>query len=267
MAFQEHKAGALVYMTAPVLPLRHAFTTRYGGVSEGPWASLNLGEHRGDAPEAVAENYRRLCAALGVPLESLVFSRQVHGAAVRTVTAADRHRLFEAVPYEADALVTNTRDVTLTIFTADCVPVLLCDPEAGVAAAAHCGWRSSVADILGNTVSAMKALGAAPWEIRAAIGPAIGACCFETGPEVPQAAEHWLGPAEAAPCIRPEPGVPGKFLVDLREANARRLLQLGLLPEHMEISDECTMCKSEKYWSHRATGGVRGSQASLITLL
>lgn len=263
--FHENDCGGLVYMTSAVLPVKHAFTTRFGGVSTGILESLNLGENRGDDEACVRENYRRLCAALDVPVDSLVFSRQVHGAEVRAVTEADRHALFSPVPYEADALVTNQTGLTLTIFTADCVPVLLCDDAERVIAAVHCGWRSSVADILAGTLKAMSSLGAKAENIRAAIGPAIGACCFEVGPEVPEALRLYLG-AEAENYIRPEPGVEGKFLVDLQGANRARLLQLGLRPENVDVSDECTVCKSDKYWSHRATKGQRGSQASLITL-
>ena len=263
--FLENNCGDLVYMTSTAIPAKHAFTTRFGGVSEGIWTSLNLGENRGDDPEHVRENYRRLCAALDLPMDSLVFSRQVHGAEVRVVTAADRHTLFAAVPYEADALVTNQTGLTLTVFTADCVPVLLHDPVHGVIAAVHCGWRSSVADILGNTLREMNALGAQPENIRAAIGPAISACCFEVGPEVPEALRSWLG-ADAEAYIRPEEGVEGKFLVDLKGANRARLMQLGLKADSITVSDECTVCKSDKYWSHRATKGQRGSQASLISL-
>lgn len=262
--FTEHSDGA-VYLTASVLPCRHAFTTRLGGVSEGVYASLNLGERRGDEPERVRENYRRVCLALGVELSSLVFSRQVHGSAVRVVTEDDRHALFAPVPYEADALVTDLTGLTLTIFTADCVPVLLCDPVAGVIAAAHCGWRSSVLDILGGTVETMLRLGARAENLRAAIGPAIGACCFETGPEVPEAVLAWLGGGAEA-FIRPRAGVEGKYLVDLKGANRLRLLRLGLDSRHIDVSGDCTMCRSETYWSHRVTKGVRGSQAALIAL-
>lgn len=265
MKFEMRRHGALEYAVSPILPCRHAFTTRYGGVSTGHLASLNLGENRGDTQENVRENYRRLCSALGMEETSLIFSRQVHGNDVRVVTKADRHALFAPIPYEADALVTNEPGNVLTIFTADCVPVLLCDAEHSVIGAAHCGWRSSVADMLGNTIHEMCRLGAEVKSIRAAIGPSIGACCFETGPEVPEAVENWLG-ADAGAFIRSKADTAGKFLVDLRGANAARLLQLGVPKENISISDECTMCKSEKYWSHRATKGLRGTQASLIVL-
>ena len=263
--FVEHREDGPVYLTSPLLPCRHAFTTRFGGVSEGVFESLNLGEHRGDAPEKVRENYRRLCLSLGVELSSLVFSRQVHGGAVRVVSQADRHELFSPVPYEADALVTNRTGLTLTVFTADCVPVLLCDPVSGVVAAAHCGWRSSVQDILGGTVEAMSSLGARAENIRAAIGPAIGGCCFETDSDVPEAVFRWLG-GDAEALVSAREGAAGKYLVDLKGANRVRLLQLGLAESHVAVSPDCTMCLSGKYWSHRVTKGVRGSQAALIAL-
>lgn len=266
MAFVEHDNNGLRYLSSTLLPVPHGFTTRFGGVSRGSLASLNLGEYRGDAPENVRENYRRLGRALGFAPEDLVFPRQVHGAEVVYACPEQRHRLFDPVPYEADGLVTDLPGQPILCFTADCVPVLLCDPVHRVVAAVHCGWRSSVADILGRAVREMEGLGAQAPEIRAAIGPAIGACCFETGPEVPQAVRDWLGEAAAAHLCRPRPASPGKYLVDLRGANARRLIQLGLSPEHIDISDACTMCQSDKYWSHRVTRGERGSQAAVIFL-
>lgn len=266
MAFVEHDYNGLIYLTSTLLPVPHGFTTRCGGVSEGSLSSLNLGEHRGDVPENVRENYRRLGEALGFDPADLVFPRQVHGAEVVYACPENRHRLFEPVPYEADGLMTDLPGQPILCFTADCVPVLLCDPERRAVAAVHCGWRSSVADILGNAIRGLERLEAQVSKLRAAIGPAIGACCFETGPEVPAALRHWLGDAEAKPFCRARPGAPGKFLVDLRGANARRLVQLGLDPAHIDVSTACTMCQPEKYWSHRVTRGDRGSQAAVIFL-
>ena len=263
--FIENNSGGVVYMTSQAIKNRHAFTTRIGGVSTGIHESLNLGENRGDAPELVEENYRRLEKALEIGHGELVFSRQIHTDNVRVVTEKDAHKLFDPVTYEADALVTAVRGVPLIIFIADCVPVLLEDLEAGVIAAVHCGWRSSVMDILGKTVRRMCELGAAPEKIGAAIGPSIGSCCFETGAEVPEAIDRWLG-QDADRFYEPEKGVPGKFMVDLRGANKQRLLRLGLLEENISVSDECTICKCEKYWSHRVTKGQRGSQAAVIVM-
>ena len=263
MAFVEENENGLVYMRSTLIEARHAFTTRYGGVSGGIFASLNLASSRGDEPEAVRENYRRVCALMGTDENGAAVTKQVHGSAVRAVAAADRHPCLSKVPYEADGLVTAEKGLPLMCFTADCVPALLCDAKAGVIAAVHCGWRSSVGDILKNAVDGMLALGARAEDICAALGPAIGRCCFETDDDVPQAIERWLdGRVEGLFTRRAD----GKTLVDLRAANARRLVSLGLAEEHIDVSDECTFCSHGKYWSHRYTKGLRGSQAAAIVL-
>lgn len=250
-------------MRSTIIPARHAFTTRFGGVSKGGFSSLNLGSNRGDEPEAVRENYRRVCALMRADIDGCAVTKQVHGNIVRLVTAADKHPCMSAVPYEADGIVTNEKHLPIMCFVADCVPVLLYDGESGTAAAVHCGWRPTVADILGEAVKKMRSLGARAENIRAAIGPSIGRCCFETGADVPHAVEAFLNGDTAGLIERREDG---KFLVDLRGVNARRLLQLGLPEENIDISDECTMCSHEKYWSHRYTKGQRGSQAAVIVL-
>ena len=263
MAFLENKKDAVVWMTAENISAPHGFTTRYGGVSEGIFASLNLGEHRGDEPDRVRENYRRICAALDMPPEGLVFSKQIHESTVRYVTAADRHTLFAPVPYAADGLITDQPDVPLIIFTADCVPILLHAPVRGAIGAVHAGWRGTVADITGEGVRQMVSLlDCRPENIRAAIGPCISACCFETGPEVPEAVRAILG-ADAEQWITPKGE---KAMVDLKGINRTLLIRSGVLPEHIETSPECTACSSDKYWSHRVTKGLRGSQATLIML-
>lgn len=265
MDFTQNEKNGLVFMTAPHIKARHAFTTRYGGVSAGHLASLNLGTARGDEPENVRENYRLLAEATGIDVNRMAFTRQVHKADVRVVTEDDIHTLYTEVPYEADGIVTNVPGLALICFTADCVPVLLCDSVHGVIAAVHCGWRSSVGDILAVAIEKMCALGAVPEDICAGIGPAISRCCFEVGGEVVQAVDEYLG-GESDGLYVPEEGAPGKFMLDLKKANARRLQQLGLRPENIDISSECTKCSHDKYWSHRYTKGLRGSQASLIVL-
>ena len=264
MIFTEHKApNGVVYQTAPTIKARHAFSTRFGGVSSGHLASLNLGSNRGDAQENVFENYRLLGEATGIDVYRMAFTKQVHGSVVRVVSEADVHKFGTDVPYEADGVVTNIPGLALICFTADCVPVLLCDDKNGVIAAVHCGWRSSVADILDNAVGEMCALGARPETICAAVGPAISQCCFEVGREVIEAAEQYLGGDLDGLYTA---GNPGKYYLDLKGANARRLLQLGLWEENIAVSDECTFCMHDKYWSHRYTKGARGSQGALIVL-
>ena len=260
--FSENNKNGLVYMTSSVITARHLFTTRYGGVSTGDFASLNLG-NRGDPQENVAENYRRVAAFFGVGRDDCAVTKQVHGNEVRVVTGADKHVCGSKTPYEADGLVTTERGLPIFCFVADCVPALLCDAEHGVIAAVHCG---SVADILGVTVEKMCALGAEPESICAAMGASIGRCCFETDDDVPDAVKKYLG-CDAEEFFDRRPS--GKTMVDLRAANAMRLRQLGLRAENIDVSHECTMCSHEKYWSHRYTqrmGQGRGSLAAGIVL-
>lgn len=263
MAFYLQKFNDCEYMTSDKLASKHIFSTRMGGVSCGVWDSWNFGENRGDEVENVRENYRRAGEIFGVGGDDFVVTRQVHGIEVRIASETDRHKIGEPVPYEIDGLVTNVKGLPILIHIADCVPVLMEDREAGVIAAVHCGWKSSVADILGVAVSKMCAMGAKPENIRAAVGASIGFCCFETDAEVPAAVEKYLG-GDTEGLIKDEAN--GKFHVDLRGANARRLLQLGLIPENIDVSEECTKCNQQKYWSHRGSKGIRGSMCAAIML-
>ena len=265
--FNEKRSGSHVYMTAETIPVRHAFSTRYGGVSGGDFASLNLGFGRGDPDENVLENYRRFGSAVGVDVDRAAYTRQVHGAAVRVVRRADGAAPNAPGGADCDALVTAERGIALFCFTADCLPVLLCDAVHGVAAAVHCGWRSSVQDILGAAVDRMLSLGARPGDIRAALGPAIGAGNFETDSDVPDALRAWLG-HDAEEFIY-SGAAQGKYNVDLRGANARRLEQLGVPRANMALSTECTVACHDKYWSHRycsKRGLERGSHCACIEL-
>ena len=248
------------------LACRHGFSTRPGGVSEGIFASLNLGANRGDPIENVLENWRRFGAAVGADTARFVHGRQVHGALVRVARRGDEHSIAEPAPWgAADGYVTAEPDLPLAVFTADCTPLLMHDPAAGVIAAVHCGWRSTAADIMKNAVEAMVSLGARLQDIRAAIGPGIRRCCFQTGPEVPAAVDELLG-GDAADLYAPDETAPGKYRVDLPGTVRRRLTQLGLAEENIDELGICTMCHPQLYWSHRAMGAQRGSQANMIVL-
>lgn len=243
----------------------HGFSTRLGGVSTGIYESMNLGTTRGDEPERVRENYRRFFAAIGGEVESVAMSNQVHGDVVRVVTQADRKAdLYEEEPYEADGLVTDIPGLALVIFGADCLPVLFYDPVRRVIAAAHAGWRGTASGIVERAVEKMAFYGCQRKDILAAVGPGISGCCFETHEDVPNAMTSALGVA-ATPFIKPVEN--GKFHVDLKGLNTLRLERTGLLPEHISVSGDCTACRPDKYWSHRATNGQRGSQAAVIQLL
>lgn len=262
--FSEISYKELMYMRAPTIAYTHCFTTRWGGISKGFLESLNLGENCGDEEENVRENYRLLLDGLGLEQQELCFTKQVHGNEVRVVTNEDRRALFTPFVYEADGIVTNVKGLPLICYTADCVPVLLSDTSSGTVAAVHCGWRSTTADILGEAVGKMMKLGATARNICAAIGPAIDICCYETGSEVPLAIEKLLGGDCGETFF--EVGESGKFMVDLKETNRLRLMQLGLKEGNISVSDECTSCNCDRYWSHRKTGGRRGSQAALIVI-
>lgn len=243
----------------------HGFTTRQGGVSEGIYSSLNLAFGRGDDREKVLENYRRVCDAFPVDINKLVLTAQVHGDRVRVVTAEDWGKgLTRPKDYEVDALVTDVPGTTLMAFGADCLTVLLYDPVHRAIGAAHAGWRGTASGILERTVEAMTtAYGTDPAALLCALGPCISACCYETDQDVPNAMTAALG-AAALPYLQDRGD--GKFLVDLKGLNALRLRRAGVREEGIDISPDCTLCKPDKYWSHRHTKGERGSQAALISL-
>ena len=268
MSFYDKQKEGLTLHTSQLLEKPgavHAFTTRPGGVSRGIYESLNLAKGRGDDMDNVRENYRRVCAALGADMGKLVFTNQVHGDLVRRVTAADRGKgLDRPVDYEADGLMTNVPGLVLAVFAADCIPILLFDPVERVVAAVHAGWRGTALGIAARAVEGMATQYDCKGEnILAAIGPGISQCCFETDADVPNAMTAAMGSA-ALPFIRDRGE--GKFGVDLKGLNTLWLTRAGLREGHMDISPDCTMCRHEKYWSHRYTKGERGSQAALITL-
>ena len=259
MSVRSVKIGALEYLTADNISAPHCFTTRSGGVSRGYLSSLNIGWNRGDAPENVEKNFAILADALGFDLSQLVLTRQTHSDIVRQVCAADAQGLDNHTYPECDALITNDPGKALVVFSADCTPILLHDPVTGAVGAAHAGWRGTAGKIAAKTVAAMvKAYGCKPENIRAAVGPNIGPCCFETHRDVPDAMEAAFGSAAAAHIH----SAGDKYYVNLKSLNALALQQAGVT--QVEISDACTACQPERFWSHRVTGGERGSQGAII---
>ena len=261
--FHTIKQGTLEYLTADALTGSiHCFSTRLGGVSEGCLASLNLGTHRGDKPENVLENYRILGTAVGFQSEDTVFTKQRHTDIVRRVGRENRGEgLLREQTEVCDAQITDEPGVALVAFTADCTPILLFDPVRKAIAAIHAGWRGTALGIAAKTVEAMtRAYGCRPQNIRAAIGPCIGQCCFETDEDVPQAMRSALG-GEAEACIERRGE---KFHVDNKALNRIWLTRSGV--RCIDISADCTMCQPERFWSHRVTHGERGSLAAVIRL-
>ena len=253
------KQGTLEYLVSEGISTPHCFTTRLGGVSKGALASMNLAIKLDETDENVRQNFEILGAALGFGIDDLVLTRQTHSDIVRVVSRADCKGCFHRDYPECDALVTNTPGVALTVFTADCTPLLFHDPVTGAVGAAHAGWRGTVSAIGAKTVAAMvREFGCKMENIRAAIGPNIGFCHFETDADVPEALLDAFG-EEIRPFIR-DAGF--KYYVNLKEINALVLRRAGV--RHVEISQDCTMCQPHRYWSHRVTGGIRGSQGALI---
>jgi polyphenol oxidase len=232
------------------LPVEALVTARGGGVSSGAYESLNLSFSVGDDQGAVLENRRRVAAAIGADLGDFVFSRQVHGAGVRVVTADDRGvgalAVDQSAP-EADALITTDSSVVLAILAADCVPVVLYDPVAHVLGCVHSGWRGTVARVGKAAVAAMSALGTKPEDVIAGIGPAIGAERYQVGEEVAAAVEGAFG-AEADGVIRPDGA--GRWLLDLAAANRLVLREAGLADGNVHVTPYVT--GDGRFFSDRA---------------
>ena len=240
------------------LPARHGFFTRLGGVSEGPYASLNCSLSGQDAREAVLENRARAARALGAMPAALVGVMQVHGIDVATV----------AQPWEpgkgptADALVTDRPGIALAVITADCAPVLFCDRSAGVVGAAHAGWRGAVAGVLEATLDAMVRLGACPERVTAAVGPCIGQPSYEVAADLRDAVLA-RDPADSRFFAD---GRPGHWQFDLAGYCAARLRTAGVADAQVLGAD--TVADAQRFFSHRrrtlAGGGPIGHQISAI---
>lgn len=264
-----HWKGDLLYYSFPALDalpfVRHGFSTRLGGVSDGIFASMNLSFTRGDSPQRVRENFERFCAAIGVSAQNVVISAQEHHTVIYNATAADRGRGItrERGYTDIDGLLTDEPGVVLCTQYADCVPLFFVDPVRRVVGTSHSGWKGTVAAIGAVTVERMcRDYGCRREDILAAIGPSIGPCCFEVDEPVYQAFAQMDGWDPAFARARSD----GKYDIDLWEVNRRILLNAGLLPSHITVTDLCTRCHPDIFWSHRATGGERGSLAAFISL-
>ena len=254
------KIGAIEYLTADGIGVPHCFTTRYGGVSTGYLASMNIGTRRGDELQNVARNYQLLGDLVGFSIDDVVAAKQIHSDIIYKVTASDRGGcLTEGASPVCDGLITNVPGIALNVFTADCTPILYHDPVTGAVGAAHAGWRGTAAGIAEKTVRAMvDAYGCDPANIHAAIGPHIGQCCFETDIDVPQAMIDALG-ADAEPYIEKRGE---KYYVNLAEINTLFLRRAGI--RHIESCPDCTACEPDRFWSYRRVGAKRGAQGAII---
>ena len=249
MSWELARAGEVAWVHFPHLGVPHGSSTRLGGVSQGPYASLNLGRHGGDELEMVLENRRILGGALGLDVPFTL--SMSHGVEVAVITSADETGLA------ADACVTDRPSLGMSLTTADCVPVLFADPTRGVVALAHAGWRGTVGRIAENTVKTMVSqFGCRPEDIRAAVGPAIRPCCFLVHEDV-------SGPfrQEFAQLIEP---AGDRSSVDLQECNRLQLVEAGL--EQVVVCDLCTSCRPDLFFSYRRDGQKSGRMASAIAL-
>lgn len=226
------------------------FSSRQGGVSEGPYRALNLGIGTGDDDVRVIENRRRLFESIGVGLDRLAIAGQVHGSQVGTVSEAGLYAGF-------DGLVTTTRRLALCISAADCAVILLADPGAGVIGACHSGWRGTVEDVAGKTVRAMSDLGADPGAMLAYVSPCISVEYFEVGEAV---ANRF-----ADEYVKRRPDWPRPH-VDLKAAIAGQLVRAGLSGEAVDVSDRCTFSETDTFYSYRAEKGTTGRMMGFILL-
>jgi len=233
----------------------HGFPERHGGVSTGLRASLNLGYRWGDDPANVETNRRRLAEHAGYDHAQLVVTRHVHGTNVWTIGEP------LADDAQFDGLVSNRAGAVLGAFAADCIPILFADPVAQICGAAHAGWRGTVAGVATNVVARMVALGATAPNVRVALGPSIGPCCFEVGPEVV---------AEFRAALGDEPGLvvagPHKDHIDLRIATRVLLERAGVRPENVDSAPPCTRCEGERFFSYRRDGTEGGVHMAFIGL-
>lgn len=251
--------------TEPVNGALRVFTTRTGGVSTGPYESLNLTWSRGDDPDAVNENRQRVMSALG--LDRLIFASQVHGD---TVLRVDRVGSKTWLAGEGDALITEMPGIGLCVQTADCVPVLLVDPENRAIGAVHSGWRGTVKNITARTIEAMsRAFGSVPSEMYASIGPAICKAHYRVGPEVLEQFEAQIGQLDSTLITeRDEEGGAG---LDVGEAVRRQLAGAGIPEEQIDRVAGCTFAEEDRFFSSRRAArdghpGEFGGQCGIVAL-
>lgn len=243
---------------SPTIPdgFIHGFPERHGGVSQGLRSSLNLGKRWGDDAENVDANRRILAEYVGYDPEQLVATRHVHGTNV--------YRVGEPLARDAefDGLVCDRTGPVLGAFAADCIPILFADPVARVCGAAHAGWRGTVAGVAQRVLDRMSELGSKPENVRVALGPSIGPCCFEVGPEVV---------AEFRAALGELPGLvvsgPNKDHIDLRVATRAFLERAGVRPEHIDDRPPCTRCEGDRFFSYRRDGKDGGVHMGFIGLV
>lgn len=247
--------------------LVHGFSTRFGGVSKGHLSSMNLSFSRGDNPESVMENHRRLGKAIGYDYKRLVFSDQVHNTVIRAVTEEDAGRgivnqdTFSGV----DGLITNCRNLPLITFYADCVPLFAYDPKVHAIGLAHSGWRGTVDKIGIRLIEAMRDVyGSDARDVICAIGPSICRDCYEVSADVIEMFERAFSKEQCESLYYKKEN--GKYQLDLHQACFYNFLDAGVLQENIAKPDLCTCCNNQILFSHRASKGMRGNLGAVMML-
>lgn len=246
--------------------VRHGFSTRLGGVSEDAYFSLNLGLNTKDSRENVVENYRRFCEQIGTDYEKLVLTRQVHGTNIKTVTKEDAGKGLVRVSDlgEFDGLITDEPGLPIGVFYADCTPILMLDPKHKVIAAVHSGWKGTLGRIGRKAVQEVRRnFGTDPKDILVAFGPSIKACHFEVGEDVFSMFCQNFGTRALYGSLQKGE----KFYVNTDKLNRAQLMEEGVREENIFISNACTYCHNDTFYSHRADGGKTGRMCAVIELV
>ena len=247
--------------------MRHGFSTRLGGVSEGFLSSMNLSFTRGDDPEKVRENFRRMGTAIGFETKDLVLSDQTHTANVRRVTEADRGKGFDKEKdyTDTDGLITNVPGLMLVTIYADCVPLYFVDPVHKAIGLSHSGWKGTVHRMGKVTLERMaEEFGTRPEDVQAAIGPSICQDCYEVSEDVAEAFMNEFADHQDDQLVYRKDN--GKYQLNLWRANELVLLEAGIRPEYLTITNVCTCCNHELLFSHRASHGQRGNLGAFLGL-
>lgn len=267
--FKVNKKNQLVYLTYPKFEetgiVNHCFSTKIGGVSQGIYESLNLGFNRGDDNDNVIKNYNIICDAIDIDYRSLVLSNQVHDVNIKVVNKDDRGKgiIRESDIIGIDGLITNESKVPLVTLYADCVPLFFVDPIKKAIGLSHSGWKGTVNRIAEATIRKMnKEYNSRPEDILVGIGPSIGPCCFEVGKEVVDIFEERF-PNNKEEIIR---CMDGNYYIDLWKTIIITLLESGINKSNIAVTDMCTKCNKEIFFSHRGHNGKRGSLAAFMEL-
>lgn len=234
------------------------FTSRVGGVSQPPMESLNCALHVGDRVEDVMTNRQLVAERAGFTIDAWTCAEQVHGNSIKRVSLLNkgagkqtRHQALQ----DTDALICNESGIMLAAFFADCVPLYFIDPVHHALGLAHAGWKGTALHIAERTIEAMhREFGSQPEHLLTAIGPSIGVCCYEVNDQV----------IEQLDCEPPVKQDNGRYMLDLKETNRQFMIRAGILPINIEISEWCTSCNTDLFFSHRAENGQTGRMTAWI---